>query len=93
MNKMFEIRSDVDRLYASRRQGGRGLISVREPFNATNIRLAHYLQNSKERTIEFCAELDKKKKISVINRAEKYMSAVNMNLLFTFAQKNLAEAM
>ena len=73
MNKMFEIRSNVDRLYVSRRQGGRGLISVREAFNATNIRLAHYIQNRKERTIEVCAELDKKKKISVIKRAEKYV--------------------
>ena len=32
MNRMFEIKGDVDRLYTPRKMGGRGLVSVWDAF-------------------------------------------------------------
>ena len=47
MNRMFEIKSDIDRLYTTRKMGGRGLISAWDCFKCTNIRLAHFLRGTK----------------------------------------------
>ena len=45
MYKMFELKSEIDRLYTPRSMGGRGLQSVWDGFKCANVRLAHYMNS------------------------------------------------
>ena len=45
MQKMLHPKADVERLYISRKDGGRGLIEVETAFKITKIGLDHYLKN------------------------------------------------
>ena len=58
MDNGFHPKSNVDRLYLSRRKGGRGLIGAQDFVEAAILWLRNYVRNSKEslliaaRTIE-----------------------------------------
>ena len=73
MNKMFQIKNDVDRLYGSREAGGRGLISVWDSFKMSIIRIAHSIENSENDVLQICYKLDKKKLHSNEKKAKKYV--------------------
>lgn len=73
IHRMFEIRSDVDRLYTPRKMGGRGLVSVWDCFKCTNIRLAHFLCNNTSSKLTKCYEFDKSYLFSISKRAEKFL--------------------
>ena len=45
MHKALHPRDDVDRLYVSRNEGGRGLASIRDSVDASIQRLKDYMQN------------------------------------------------
>ena len=45
MQKMLHPKADVERLYISRKDGGRGLIEVETAFKIAKIGLDHYLKN------------------------------------------------
>ena len=44
MHKILQLRQDVDRLYVSRKEGGRGLASIEDNVDASIQRLEGYIQ-------------------------------------------------
>ena len=51
MHKALHPRDDTDRLYVSRKEGGRGLVNIEDCVDATIQALEEYTQKSKERLI------------------------------------------
>ena len=76
MSKMFEIRSDVDRLHIPRCMGGRGLVSAWDSFKCTSMRLAHYLAGERSPQMKKCCELDEKCLFSIARKAEKVLLSI-----------------
>ena len=89
MYRVFEIKSDVDRLYLSRRSGGRGLLSIWDVFQCTICRVAHYLANSQEDVLMACAKLDSGCLFSVQKKAQKFSSSNAPKLPENFGTKPL----
>ena len=52
MHKALHSRDDVDRLYVSRKEGGRGLASIEDSVDASIQRLEDYIQNTKEDSLQ-----------------------------------------
>ena len=52
MNGAFDPKSDVSRLYVTRKQGGRGLIGIEKCVRAEGNNLARYVQNTKEEMLQ-----------------------------------------
>merc|ERR1712015_264650 len=72
MYRMFEIKSDIDRLYVPRASGGRGLQSAWDAFQSTICRLTHFFANSEDVTLKECFKLDNGKRFSLKKKANKY---------------------
>ena len=51
MHKALHPKSNVDRLYISRNEGGRGLISIEDTIETSKIGLERHVQESKERLL------------------------------------------
>ena len=51
MHKALHPRDDVDRLYVSRKEGGRGLTSIEDSVDASIQRLKDYIQKHEGRLI------------------------------------------
>ena len=51
MHKALHPRDDVDRLYVSRKEGGRGLASIEDSVDASMQRLEDYIQKHEGRLI------------------------------------------
>ena len=56
MNRALHIRSNVDRLYIKRKEGGRGLMSVEECVRAEEAALEEYVLGSEEWMLKVVAE-------------------------------------
>ena len=56
MNRALHIRSNVDRLYIKRKEGGRGLMSVEECVRAEEAALEEYVLSSEEWMLKVVAE-------------------------------------
>ena len=56
MNRALHIRSNVDRLYIKRKEGGRGLMSVEECVRAEKAALEEYVLGSEEWMLKVVAE-------------------------------------
>lgn len=56
MNHTFHMRSSVDRLYMKRKDGGRGLISVKQCVRSEEIGLCEYVMGSEEWMLRVVAE-------------------------------------
>ena len=52
MHKLLHPRDDVDRLYVSRKEGGRGLASTEDSVDASIQRFEDYIENRGERLIK-----------------------------------------
>ena len=52
MHKALHPRDDVDRLYVSRKEGGRGLASIEDSVDTSIHRLENYIQNTKEDSLQ-----------------------------------------
>ena len=50
MHKAWHPRDDVDRLYVSRKEGGRGLPSIEDCVDTSIHRLENYIQKTRRRT-------------------------------------------
>ena len=50
MHKAFHPRDDVDRLYVSRKEGGRGIASIEDTVDASIQRLEDYIKKTRTRT-------------------------------------------
>ena len=51
MHKALHLRDDVERLYVSRKEGGRGLASIEDSVDASIQRLEDYIQKHERRLI------------------------------------------
>ena len=51
MHNGFHPKSNVDQLYLSRSEGGRGLIGVQDTVETATLVLKNYVRNSKERLL------------------------------------------
>ena len=87
MFRMFEIRSDVDRLYVPRMMGGRGLMSIWDSFKSTLVRLAHYMNHADDKHIKACAVFDKNLLFSITKKAEKFAGAAEFEMPKDLANK------
>ena len=64
---VFHMRSNVNRLYTKRKEGGRGLISVRECVKAEEIALKEYVVASEEWMLKVVGE-----KVQVVETKQEY---------------------
>ena len=48
MHKVLHSRDDVDRLYVSRKEGGRALARIQDSVDASIQRLEDYIKNAEE---------------------------------------------
>ena len=80
MHGMLVATSDVDRIYAPRASGGRGLQSIWDSFQACMCRLAHYISQSESEVMKICADVDSKTLFSITKRAAKYSARVTIKL-------------
>ena len=87
MNRVFELKSDVDRLYTPRKAGGRGLQSVWDAFRAALCRISHVLSKSNCILLGMCARADKKCLFSIQKKAEKFAGDRDLKLPDSFEQK------
>ncbi|KXJ19733.1 hypothetical protein AC249_AIPGENE21502 [Exaiptasia diaphana] len=66
MHKALHPKSDVDRLYLKRKDGGRGLLSIEDTVSLASVGLIKYIEKSEERIItavrgnDFCDGEDEK---------------------------------
>ena len=60
MYRVFELKSDVDRLYLPREKGGRGLISVWDSFQSSTLRISHALVHTDNQILQECINTEKK---------------------------------
>ena len=60
MYRVFELKSDIDRLYLPREMGGRGLLSVWDSFQASTSRIAHALINTDNPILQQCISTEKR---------------------------------
>ena len=81
--KMFQFRSDVDRLYTPRAMGGRGLMSAWDSFQCTAVRLAHYLENAGDEHIKKCAQFDKTTLYSIQKKGKNFLKQLYLLPLLT----------
>ena len=87
--KAFELKSDIDRLYLPRIEGGRGLISVWDSFQSSTCRIAHAISHTSNQILSQCIETEKKGIYSNINRAKKYEQNVKITLPENYLDKSL----
>ena len=58
MHKALHPKSNVDRLYIPRKEGGRGLQGVKETVKVTNLGLENYVKQSRERLLTAARSVD-----------------------------------
>ena len=68
MYKMHHLKSDVDRLYLPRTEGGRGLIQLEFSYKSTTIGLDEYLQETQDTLLHFVKDHDDRKSSYSISR-------------------------
>ena len=68
MYKMHHPKSDVDRLFLPRTEGGRGLIQLELSYKSTTISLDKYLQETQDILLHFFKDHDDRKSLYSIRR-------------------------
>ena len=58
MHNVLHPKSNVDRLYIPRKEGGRGLQGVEEAVKVTNLGLENYAKDSRERLLTAARSVD-----------------------------------
>ena len=58
MHNVLHPKSNVDRLYILRKEGGRGLQGVEEAVKVTNLGLENYEKDSRERLLTAARSVD-----------------------------------
>ena len=72
--KMHHPKSDVDRLYLPRTEGGRGLIQQQLSYKSTTICLDKYLQETQDTLLHFVKDHDGRKSLNSISRQSMKLS-------------------
>ena len=89
MYRVFELKSDVDRLYLPREKGGRGLISVWDSFLSSTSRIAHALTNTDNQILQQCIDIEKKSLYSNQSMSAKYENKLAIENLKNFCKKDI----
>ena len=101
MYKMHHPKSDVDRLYLPRIEGGRGLIKLELSYKTTTIGLDKYLQETQDTLLHFVKDHDNKRSLYSISRqSTKFSRELEMPAIpsaenetcTTYARKTKAKA-
>ena len=74
MHNALHPKSNVDRLYLPRRDGGRGLLGVEDTVNIAKVSLKRYVNNSAERLLSSLRIIESEadvKKSKITERKEK----------------------
>ena len=80
MYGMHHPKTDVDRLYLPRNEGGRGLIQIELTYKITTTGLETYLRESEDRMMKLVLEHEKKKKLySVTKEAAKFRQELGID--------------
>ena len=73
LNRMHHPKADVNRMYVSRKEGGRGLINLEMCFKTTTIALNTHLLSSDDRMLKLILQHEKKRKLhSVTKESQKF---------------------
>ena len=89
MYKALEIKSDVDRIYVPRKQGGRGLLSVWDTFKSSVCRIALVLRSSNNELLTACCAVDSASSFSNLGRAEKFEKEATIEYPPGFHEKSV----
>ncbi|XP_042889217.1 uncharacterized protein LOC122264411 [Penaeus japonicus] len=72
-NKMLHPKSDVDRLYLPRKEGGRGLIQLELTYKTSTVGMKHYLHFSNDWMLQLILQHESTKKLhSILKEGEKF---------------------
>ena len=81
INRMHHPKADVDRIYLSRAERGRGIIQLENAFKTSTIGLEVYLKDAKETLLKCVYLQDKMKKLhSITHQSEKFKKEFNFDL-------------
>jgi hypothetical protein len=73
MNRMHHPKADVDRMYVSRKDGGRGMTQLENSYKVSTVGLETYLKESHDHLLQKVFQHEKSKKLySVHKEAEKF---------------------
>ena len=99
MHKALHPRDDVDRLYVSRKEGGRGLASIEDSIDASIHRLEDYIEkherelitairNKRDNTIDDRMTVTRKKKLGELyGRFKRIMNNISHQKSWTWLRK------
>ena len=77
---MLHLNSDVDRVYISRKQGGRGLLNITDLYKNQIIQYSRYLNNSTERLMILVSTSQTSRgSKSIHQKAETYLRELNID--------------
>ena len=80
MYRMHHPKADVDRLYLTRSEGGRGLIQAELTYKITAAGLETYLKESKDNMMKLVLEQEREKKLySVVKEATKFRQELEID--------------
>jgi len=77
---LLHINSDVDRMYISRKNGGRGLLNITDLYKNQAIAYSHYLSNSTDPLTQLASTWQNERGAkSIHHKATKYMEELTMD--------------
>ena len=77
---LLHVNSDVDRLYISRKNGGRGLLNITDLYKSQIITYSSYLSNSTEQLTQLTSTWQSERgKKSIHRKARTYMNELEIN--------------
>ena len=80
MNGIHHPKSDVDRLYLPRQEGGRGLVQIENSYKISTVGLEKYLREKDDQFLKAVLRHENaKKKYSIVKQARKFMNGVQIN--------------
>ena len=87
--KIIQIKTDVDRLYGQRHNGGRGLISVWDSYKSSMVRISHVINEADSEVLNACCKLDMGKLFSLGGKAKKFETDANIEYPKGFHDKSV----
>ena len=81
INRMHHPKSDVNRLYLSRMEGGRGLVQLELSLKTLIIGMDIYLNNTNDWMLKLAKKHEQNKRMySITSDAKKYLNEINLSI-------------
>ena len=78
---MHHPKSDVNRLYLPRKEGGRGLVQLELPLKTSIIGMDTYLYKANDWTFKLVKKHEQNKRMySIASDAKKYLNEINLSI-------------